>query len=165
MNIEPIVAIGQIIAHEMELTNDRIFIFNDGRELPKDDGLYIVLSIVSRPPYGIKSEFKTINGEFTQIMSMNVAERITASVISKDTSARKRAYEVQLAMSSYFSQNMQQMQGFHIGQISSVVNNSDLEGTSRLNRFDCEINVLTAYEKKKPVDYYDKFSHTETFEG
>lgn len=165
MNIEPVVAVGQIIANQMNLGFDRIFLQNDGRELPKDDGLYIVLSITSRPPYGIKSEFKQINGVFTQVTSMNVAEKIIASVVSKDTSARTRAHEVQLAMSSYFSENMQQMQGFHIGKISTVTNNSDLEGTSRLNRFDCEINILTAYKKQQAVNYYNTFTHTEEFEG
>lgn len=165
MDIEPIVALGQIIGHEMRIKKDRIFIFNNERSLPKDDGLYIVLSNISMRPYGIKSEFKNVNTNFIQVTSMNVAEEIMVSVCSKDTSARKRAYEVPLSMSSYFSQNMQQMQGFHIGQISNVVNNSDLEGTSRLNRFDCTIKLLTAYEKKPDVDYYDKFSHTEIFEG
>lgn len=162
---EPIKIIADIISHEMNLSPERIFIFNDGRELPIDDGLYVVLNITSRPPFGIKSEYKTVDGVFTQVTSMNVAERIIASVVSKNTEARKRAYEVQLAMSSYYSENQQQMNGFHIGKISSVTNNSALEGTSRLNRFDCEINVITAYEKVAPVNYYDAFSHTEEFEG
>lgn len=164
MDKEPIKVVADIISNQLNLSPERIFIYNDGRELPTDDGLYIVLSITSRPPFGIKSEYKEVDGVLTQVISMNVAERIVASIISKNADARKRAYEVQMAMSSYYSENQQQINGFHIGKISTVTNNSSLEGTSRLNRFDCEINILTAYEKVESVDYYDKFSHSETFE-
>lgn len=165
MEKEPIKVIADIISHQMNLSPERIFIFNDGRELPVDDGLYVVLSITSRPPFGIKSEYKTVDGVLTNVTSMNVAERIIASVISKNTDARKRACEVQLAMSSYYAENQQQINGFHIGKIAPVTNNSGLEGTARLNRFDCEINIITAYEKADSVDYYDAFTHTEEFEG
>ena len=165
MDKEPIKVIADIISNQLGLPPERIFIYNDGRELPVDEELYIVLSITSRPPYGVKSEYKEIDGVLSQVMTMNVAERIVASIISKNADARKRAYEVQMAMSSYYAENQQQMNGFHIGKMSTVTNNSELEGTSQLNRFDCEINILTTYEKVAPVDYYDSFSHTETFEG
>ena len=42
---EPIKVIADLLSNELELDSSRIFIYNDGRPLPKDKGLYIVISI------------------------------------------------------------------------------------------------------------------------
>lgn len=164
MNREPLKVIADIISHEMGITQDRIFIYNDGRELPKDKDLYIVLSIRARPPYGVKTEYKEINGEYFNIQSMNVAENLIVQVVSKDHSARLRCYEVQMAMSSDFAIKQMELHGFHISQISRVFDASFLESTARLNRYDCHINILTAYEKVTPVEYFEVFDSEATFE-
>lgn len=165
MNREPVKVIADIIAHELQLTRDRIFIYNDGRELPKDSGLYIVLLIESRPPFAAKTEYKEVDGVYTNVQTMNVAEKITAQIVSKDTTARKRAYEVQMSMSSDYAIKQMERQGFHISRIANVRDASFVEATSRLNRFDCEINLLVAYQKIHEVDYYDTFDTDEHFQA
>lgn len=164
MSREPVKIIADIISHEMKLPADRIFIYNDGRELPKDDGLYIVLYVTSRPPYGAKTEYRGSDENLVEIQTLNVKEVIVASAVSKNTEARTRAYEVQMAVNSMFSQQEQEKYACHISRIAPVRDFSFLEQTSRLNRFDTEITVLTVYEKTQPVDYYDTFSGTAYFE-
>lgn len=161
---EPVKIIADILSHEMDLTPDRIFIYNDGRELPKDAGLYIVLYVNQTPPYGAKTEYKETEQGFVEVQTLNFQQTIIASVVSKDTSARQRVYEVQLAVNSTYSQQMQEKYGCHISRIADVQDLSFLEETSRLNRFDTTIRVLAAKEKIQTVDYYDKFSHTEDFQ-
>ena len=165
MNKEPVLVIADILSHELQLGQDRIFIYNDGRQLPKDSGLYIVLLIDSRPPYGTKTEYKEVNGVYCNVQSMNVAEKVTAQIVSKDTTARKRAYEVQMAMSSNYAIQQMEKYGFHISRIANVMDASFVEATTRMNRFDCEINILTAYEKVSSVDYYDTFNTEERFQA
>lgn len=155
---EPIIVIAQILSHEMNLTQDRIFIYNDVRELPKDEGMYLVLEVQSRPPYVNKSETKIINGVLNEVQSMNVRETIIVHCVSKNAESRKRSYEVQMAMSSNYAQQAMEENKLHIGRIAPVLDASSLEGTSRLNRFDCTINLLAAYEQIKPVEVYDSFS-------
>ena len=166
MNKEPLVVVGDILSHELGLDSSRIFLYNSTRELPKDDKLYLVLEIQGRPPYAVKHEYKvkTINNEqvYCEVTTMNVQETVYVSCVSKDNSARLRAYEVQLSMNSDFAIQQMFKYGFHISQISGVTDASALEASSRLNRYDCQITLLTAYEKVKPVEYYDTFEKTET---
>lgn len=165
MDKEPLVIIGEILQEELNLTPERIFFYNTERFSPKDEDLYIVLQVRSQPPYGVKHEYKTIDGVYSEVTSLNVKESIYVQCISKNNTARKRAYEVQMAMSSDYAIKKMESNGFHISKISNVTDVSNVEGTSRLNRFDCQIDILVAYEKIKQVDYFDKFEHTEEFEG
>lgn len=162
---ETIKVVADILAHFMNLTQERIFIYNDGRELPKDNGLYLVLSIQSRKPYGTRSQQKNINGVFREVLTTNVAERLICSICSKNSDARTRSFEVQMAMTSDYAQQMMDLYGFHISQIADVQDRSFLEQTARLNRFDCEINCLTAYEKIQGIDYYDQFPINTVFQS
>lgn len=164
MNREPVKVIADIISHEMNLSDDRIFIYNDGRELPKDDGLYIVLSVMSRPPFGVKSSYKETEDGLVEVQTLNVKETIIASAVSKNTDARTRAYEVQMAINSVFSEQKQEEYGCHISMIAPVRDMSFLENTARLNRFDTEITLLAAYEKVKDIDYFNTIRITSNFE-
>lgn len=166
MNKEPLVVVGEILQHELGLTPNRIFLYNSTRELPKDGELYLVLEIQGRPPYAVKHEYKTLTinnvQKYCEVTTMNVQETIFVSCVSKDNSARLRAYEVQLSMNSDYAIQQMFKYGFHISQISGVNDASALEASSRLNRYDCQITLLTAYEKVNPVEYYDTFEEVET---
>ena len=164
MNREPVKIIADIISHEMNISPDRIFIYNDGRELPKDDNLYIVLSVMSRPPFGVKSSWKETETGLVEVQTLNVQETIIASAVSKNTDARTRAYEVQMAVNSVFSEKQQELYGCHISMIAPVRDMSFLENTARLNRFDTEITVLAAYQKIKDIDYFNTIQISSKFE-
>lgn len=164
MNREPVKIIADILSREMNIPEERIFIYNDGRPLPKDEEIYIVLYVTSRPPYGAKTSYKDNDGILEEVQTLNVRENIIASIVSKDTTARTRSYEVLMALSSTYAQQVQEKYGCHISMIAPVRDMSFLEETARLNRFDTEVTILTVYEKVKPVDYYDSFKSQETYE-
>ena len=164
MNREPIKAIADIICHEMNLTSDRVFLFNSVNSLPKDDGLYVVLQQTEYPPFGLKKEYRLDKGVYTEFQSYMTKELITISLVSKNTDARLRRFDVNLALNSTYSQQIQEQYGFHISQCNPVANRSFLEATARLYRFDTEATVITAYEQNRAVDYYDKFDNTMVIE-
>lgn len=161
---EPVKIIADILSHQMNLDPSRIFIYNDGRTLPKDDGLYIVLYVHRTPPYGSKTEYKETAEGLIEVQSLNFQQTIIASAVSKSTEARQRAYEVQMAVNSTYSQQMQEKYGCHISRIAPVQDLSFLETTSRLNRFDTTVVVLAAVEKETVVDYYDQFPYESQYE-
>lgn len=160
---ETIKVVADILAKFMTLSQDRIFLANDGRELPKDEGLYLVISIASRSPYASKSEQKSVGGAMREVLTMNVAERLVVSICSKNSDARLRCHEVQMAMASQYAEQMQELYGFHISRMANVNDRSFLEATARLNRFDCEINTLTCIEKVQDIDYFDTFEIEDKF--
>ena len=156
---EPISIIRNIIIKEMDLKPDRIWIYNADAPLPKDSGLFCILSLNAQNPFSnnVKYEDSLEDDTLNEVQTMNIQADITVSLLSKDDSARSRAYEVQMALGSTYSQQMQEKNKMHISRIGNVVDASFLEATSRLNRFDVDCVALYAYKKVKPVDYYDKF--------
>lgn len=154
---EPIKVIAELLANQMDLSADRIFIYNDGRPLPKDDGLYLVISINGTEPFRNTSKFtkKVVNGveTFTDEIDINFKQNIIVSVISKDSSARLRAYEVTGALSSIYSQQLQEKYACHIAKIGRVTDASFLEKTDMLTRMDVSISVLSWKKIVKDVDY------------
>ncbi len=164
MNREPIKVIADILCKELGINANRVFLFNSLNPLPKDDDLYIVLQQTEFPPFGLKKEYKQNNDTYTEVQSYMTKEVITISLVSKNTDARLRRYDVNLALNSTYSQQMQEQYGFHIAQCNPVSNRSYLEATARLYRFDTEATVITAYSKTQAVDYYDKFDNTVVFE-
>lgn len=157
--VEPISVIRNIVMTEMELDPKRIWVYNADAPLPKDSGLFCILSLNAQNPYSnnVKYEGDIENDTLTEVQEMNIQADITISLLSKDESARTRAYEVQMALGSTYSQQMQEKNKMHISRIGKVVDASFLEATSRLNRFDIDCIALYGYKKVKPIDYYDKF--------
>ena len=165
MNSEPIKVIADILCHEMNLTEDRIFLFNDLRALPKDDGLFVVLNEQPFKPHGAKTDYKEIKGVFTEVQTLNVKQVITISLVSKNNQARLRQYEAQMAMNSTYAQQCQEIYGFHVSTTSPVYTRSEVEATARLSRFDTEVVITTAFEKTQEVDYYSAKEYSSVFES
>lgn len=158
--------IKQILDTEMQMPEGRVWAYNADIDLPKDKNLFIILFMTSRNPISNNSKFVSTSTGMNEVQSMNVVEDIIISLVSQNTEARDRAYEVHLAMNSYFSQKLQAKNKIHISTIGDVYDASFLEATSRLNRFDCRIRVFKAYDKIKALnDYYDKFPNSTEFEA
>lgn len=149
--------IKQILDSEMEMPKNRVWAYNANQDLPKDGNLFIVLHFGQRKPVSNTLKYVSTSNGLNEVQSMNVAEDIIISLISKTTEARDRAHEPHLAMNSTFSRQLQEKYKMHISILGDVWDASFLEATSRLNRFDCKIRVFRAYDKIKSVDYYDKY--------
>lgn len=147
-----------ILDKEMELPVGRCFAYNTEVDLPKDEELFVVMSLVSKLPYSNITKHRNTENGLEQIQIMNLSEDIIISVVSKNTDARERCHEVLMALNSDYSQFMQEKEHMHISTISEIVDSSFLEATAILNRFDIRVSVIRSYEKVTSVDYYNKFS-------
>lgn len=169
MDREPIKAIADILVNQMNIPAGRVFILNDNRQLPTDNNLYVTIDIIMNAPFGSNVRYKTVTlnnqEQYQEVQSLAIKQTIVVSLVSKNSDARTRAYEVQMAMNSTYSQQSQEKYGYHIASISPIHNRSFLEATARLNRFDTELSIITAIEKKQTVDYYDKAPYETKFEA
>lgn len=164
MNNSTLDILKTIIDNQMSLPTGRVFAYNGAQDLPTDSNLFIVLSFLERTPYANNSRYKATQNGYQEIQTVNMAEDILISMISKDTSARDRLPELSMALKSVYSQYQQDLTHIHISTINPSKDNSFLEATARLNRFDTEIRVIRTYEKITEIDYYDKFPNTSKFE-
>ena len=164
MNNTTLDLIKGILDNQMSMPTGRVFAYNGTQDLPQDNNLFIVLSFMDTNPYSNTKRYKRTENGLQEIQTVNVAEDILISLISKNTSARDRRFEPSMALNSTYAQYIQEKNKFHIAVINSVRDSSFLESTSRLNRFDIQCRVIRTYEKIQNVDYYDKFPNTSKFE-
>lgn len=149
--------IKKILINEMNISAKRIWAYNADVDIPTDGKLFIVLSYAEKTPYSNNTKYVASDNGLNEVQTMNVAEDVIISLLSQNTDARDRSYEVLMALNSTYSQNLQVKNRIHISRIGQVLDNSFLEATARLNRFDVHCRVLTAYDKIKEVDYYDNY--------
>lgn len=164
MNNSTLDLIKSILDNQMSMPEGRVWAYNGTQDLPQDNNLFIVLSFMDTTPYANTTRYKQTENGLQEIQTINAAEDILISVISRSTEARDRRYEVSMALKSTYSQYIQEVNKFHISTINDIADSSFLEATARLNRFDIRCRVIRTYEKTQDISYYDKFPNTSEFE-
>lgn len=148
----------QLIDTQLNMPKGRVWSANSDNTLPKDKKLFIVLKIDEVKPYANNLKYEYTTEGVNEILTTSVAEDITIALLSRNTEARDRAYEILQALNSTLSQQLQEKNKMHISRLGNIYDASFLEATAFLNRYDVRIRVIRSYEKVNPVDYYDKFS-------
>lgn len=148
----------QLIDTQLKMPEGRVWAANSDNSLPKDKKLFIVLKIDEVKPYANNLKYEYTTEGVNEILTTSVAEDITIALLSRNTEARDRAYEILQALSSTLSQQLQEKNKMHISRLGNIYDASFLEATAFLNRYDIRIRVIRSYQNINPVDYYDKFS-------
>lgn len=148
----------QLIDTQLKMPEGRVWAANSDNSLPKDKKLFIVLKIDEVKPYANNLKYEYTTDGVNEILTTSVAEDITIALLSRNTEARDRAYEILQALSSTLSQQLQEKNKMHISRLGNIYDASFLEATAFLNRYDIRIRVIRSYQNINPVDYYDKFA-------
>ena len=156
--------IKNILCEEMNLPKTRVWAYNADVDLPKDSKLFVILHYGERRPISNNVKYVSTDTGLEEHQSMNVAEDVIISLLSRGVDARERAHEVHMAFRSTYSQQRQAKEHVHISLLGDVYDASFLEATSRINRFDCRVRVFNSFDKIKTIDYYDKFPNTSQVE-
>ena len=107
-----------------------------------------------------KEHFETLvdgNVVYNERVCLNEQRQMQVDVYSRTNEARQRFWEVQAALNSDASQQLQEKYQFRLSKMSNSFNTSGLEGGSDINRFSIRFNCLTWQEKVTPISYYDSF--------
>lgn len=153
-----------IISYSLEIPKERVFAYNNDLDLPKDSGVFVVMSFMSRIPYSNNIEYQGTVEDLKEIQTMNVAEDILISIASRNIDAREKAHEIFMAFNNTYAIYMQEKNKMAISTTGDIMDSSFLEETARLNRFDIKCRVLRGYDKVRSIDFYDKFPRTSKFE-
>lgn len=150
--------IRDILVNEFAIDSDRVLIYDERTKLPTDEGLFLLVMASGAPRVisnrNIPAALGSGIGEDQQV---NLQEQITISVMSRNSEATYRQWEVPAALKSIYAQQVQEEQSFKIFSSGSIVDASLLEGAAMLKRYDCSVTTFTWYSKIKAVDYYDQF--------
>lgn len=145
-----------VIQNEMSLEDGRVYIFDQKKFMPTDEGVFVAVSMLSCKPFANNIEY-----DFTldqQVQSSNFFASLQLDIISKSTEALLRKEELLMAMKSTYAEQQQELNSFHIGVISTnFVNLSQIDGTAIPYRFSITVNVQYQVKKIGSVPYFDSF--------
>ena len=157
--------IAQIIAMEMGLNTtstdpqaQRVIIWHENYDLPKTEGLLIVLSEDPGKVIGLKTSFNDALPTPLEQQELVIAKTVDIDVMSRNFEARQHKEEVLMALASFYSQQQQEAAGFRIfAYPNSFLDISEAEGSSNIYRFRASMIVHVRYSKTKTVNYYNSF--------
>jgi hypothetical protein len=151
----PLELICEVIWRELGLGQDRVILWDQKFNLPKDSGLVCAVKFLRGNPFGNTKRFDA-NGNLTQ--ALNMKADIDINIMSRGPEARERKEEVLLALASQYAQTQQEINGFSIAKLpSSFIDLSEVDGAAIPYRFVLTISIQYLYQKTKAVDYFDTF--------
>jgi hypothetical protein len=161
MATEPIKVVAEILRTELGLKPDQVILYNQKFDIPSDDRLYLSLAVMGTKAFGVRNKHRS-NAQSSGLdleQGLNRQETYSILAYSRGPEARERNWEIPVALNSDIAQAAQEKNSMKIGNVPiSMLDVSEVDGTARLNKYSVVIQVLVAYRKTTPVDFYDKFS-------
>jgi hypothetical protein len=159
LKFEFIKVVAGVIQKEMDLDPSRVFLYNQEVDLQPDQGMYINIGFLGAKPFGSSLSYVSDPVEgLLENQSINMQETYSILIYSFDSTARQRKQDILFALNGQLMQQMAEKYSFRIATIpSSFVDVSEVEGTSRIDRYSLTFNALVAYGRLRAVDYFNNF--------
>lgn len=165
MNLLAEQIIVDVLAKQLSLATDRVFVRDQNLKLKPDDGIYIVVGMVGEQPIGVANSIETTESTIKEVQQVVTQEMVQIDILSRSNAAILRRWEIFAALSSVYCVQKQEENAFKIFKIpSSFANTSGTEGGSNLNKFSITVACHVWYRKEnilsaaKKYDYYDDFN-------
>lgn len=158
---EPIKVVASILQAELVLKDDQVLLYNQKFDIPPDDRLYLSLAVMGSRTFGASTRYvaNPVSQDLEETQNVNRQEMYSLMFYSRSSAARTRNWEVPAALVSTYAQQMQETHGIKIAQVpTAMLDISEVDGTARLNKYSLTFNVLAAYTKTKPTQYFDQFA-------
>lgn len=153
----------QILTKQMSLDPQRIWIRDQNRLIPNDDGMFVIVGMVRSESMLGASTMSQEDDQQIETVRINQREIIQIDVVSRSTEAILRNWEVLAALNSIYSKQAQEANAFKIFRLPHLfMNASGAEGGSTLNRYTINFACFTWYTQRRVLtadggDYYDDF--------
>lgn len=155
-----------IINREMRMGPEQVWLRDQNKLIPNDQGLYIVVGMISSNFIGAVTEAGGITDPADRYFETNqvyMEEIIQIDILSRSNDALMRNWEIIAALNSIYSKQQQELNFFKIFRASrSFINTSVAEGGSQLNKYSLTVPCFVWYRKSvdRPSvqgDFYKTF--------
>ncbi len=157
---DPLLLFCEMIQSELGLSNGRVYLWDQKIFQPSDNGLYVVVSVMSCKPFANTISPDPTTGWDTAIQSVNMMATLDIDIMSRGPAARTRKEEVILALNSDYAQFQQEANSFLIGKIppgARFLNLSFIDGAAIPYRYRISVNMQYSVTKTKAIPYFDTF--------
>jgi hypothetical protein len=152
--MEKDIIIADIITNELQIDPTRVIVYGQNYDAPEDDFIYIVLKTVGTTIIGNNNRFDQDTGEETKSVSSFID--IEIEITSKNRDAYERKEEVLMALTSQYSVQKQEENGFKLFRTNTINDLTFIEGGSSLYRFNIPIRCTDTKYKVLAIEYFDK---------
>lgn len=162
-----------ILANQMSLDSQNVWVRNQNKKIPPTDGVFVVVGMVDSQVMGVnKAEVPTTIPQpdpdpdiqtLTEKITVTTRDNIQIDILSRNTDAIIRRWEIMAALASTYSVQKQEENQFKIFRVpTSFVNTSEAEGGSNINRFSLIISCHVWYKKDTILAQGDIFTEFKT---
>lgn len=160
--MEPDKVICGILVEEMGISADRVVVYDQNFIPPKDDDIYIIVSLASSKIIASTNKFAPSEvgppvKNDREIKRVSASETYNVEITSKNTDAKLRRYEVNASMSSTFSIQKQEENGMSIFRANQNMDLSFIEGGSSLHRYRIPVIINNMKTFEKDIVTYEHF--------
>lgn len=153
----PLLLFCDIIAHELCIPRERVYLWDQKIMQPTDFGLFVAISVATAKPFGSSNRFNPDTNKADQFVSMMAT--LDVDVISRGPTARDRKEEIILALNSDYAKVQQTTNAFKVGTLSNrFINLSEIDGAAIPYRFRISVNMQYVYRKNTAAAYYTDFN-------
>ncbi len=156
----PLLLFCEIIQRELNLTNGRVYLWDQKINQPSDSDLYVAVSFPSPKVVANVNRWQGDDGATAEVAVQYVlmAGMADIDIISRGPAARDRKEEVVLALNSTYAQKQQDACSFYIGkQPTRILNLSNIDGAAIPYRYRFSVALQYAFTKPKANDYFGDF--------
>lgn len=147
-----------IIQQELSLKDSQIFMYGQPFILPTYDGLFVNMEFKYSKVYSSRNLNTPTVSALTQEQNVNTQEFLTVQLFSRNWEAYRRKEEAGMALKSFYAQQLQEKYSFKLSVNPNILDLTGLESSAMLYRYDVPVVLLTAYQKIKPVQWFDTFN-------
>lgn len=160
----PLILFLEILQKEMSLDPERVYLYGQKKDQPKNTGPYISVGLVSTKYFGSSSRPELTADDSLNQHYLSIAQTVGVDIFSVDNSALWRKDEILLALGSPYAQRQQNANSFQIAKLPiSAVALPNIDGTHIPYRFHFDFVIQYAYAKTSNIDYFDSFEESEIF--
>lgn len=149
----------EIIANQMELEPERVVIYDQRWEPPRDHGIYVVVSVVSESPFGLSRRLAPVTE--VDVIRITMLTEYSIDVVSRGDDALTRNWEVAAALRSTYAIQQSEFAGVRIFRPSESRDISFVEGSAPLHRFQIKVSIVSVREKRPTTLFIDKYREFE----
>ena len=142
----------------MGLDDSRIFLYGQPYVIPEDNGLFVILEYKYSKVYSSRNLNTAKVSALTQEQNINTQEYLTVQLFSRNWDAYRRKEEAALALKSFYAQQSQEKYSYKLSVNPQIIDLTSIEASAMLYRYDVPVVLLTAYQKIKPVLWFDSFT-------
>lgn len=152
----PIMLLCDILANQLNLDSNHIYLWDQKIFEPTDSKLYIAVSMINCKPFGNNISY---DADGNSIQSVNVLAEIGIDIISRGPAARDQKELVLMALQSVYSEQQQEANSFQISRMShNFVNLSELDGAAIPYRYRISMNLTYGVTSTQAIPYFNVFS-------